>query len=268
MNNRTQQSANSAAASINAMLSILNGTTPMDSIRDTSVMLNPYLFIMRLLQKIAGYDRTVNYITELVVHGLPMLEDSVKISLLKALKNLFSCSLNPTINEELIQNGVVLDLKSIDLLNIMSRCPLDSENKLYKTNGSFFYSDVDGFTIPDQLVMCKDLNAVIWYTKNRASDRVVWYGYQNQDSEHELLTMSSKPSAKDGVITLEYNEMASDVKNSQGNSMLMQVPHNNCLHVFLGNTKGVTSEPEPSSDELYEKMIEFRQLFFKSRFFL
>ncbi len=267
---RDRQSVDSVSGSINAMLSVLDGVTPLDVERTTngiSATLNPFQFVMSLLQRVAGYDRVVTFITELAVNGLPMFEDSLKIALIEALKDLFSCSVNPILSKDIINQGVILDLSSIDLLNIMNRCPLGNENKVFKTNGSFFYFDVDRFTIPDQLERCKDLNAVIWYVKHRADDRTVWYGYEHQDEEHEILTVAnpennipgSLPSAKDGVITLEYSEDMSKLKDCQNQHRVMSPSViNNCLHVFLGNTKGIpTTGEDTSSDDIVSKTEDF-----------
>ena len=205
MGNRSTQNAKSASASINATLSVLNGVTPVsvESVNGFSINMNPFQFVIGLLQPIVGYDRIVNFLTELVVYGLPMLEDAVKISLIEALKGLFSCSVNPIISKSIINEGVVLDLTKIDLLKIMDRCPLDNDNSIQKIKGSFFYSGVEGMDVPDQLEGCSDLNAVIWFVKHRAMDRTVWYGWKTQGDEHELLTIDTKPSEKHGVITME-----------------------------------------------------------------
>ena len=263
-NIRARQSVDAVSATINAILSVLNGVTPVNipTGLSLSLSLNPFKFIMGLLQPIVGYDRIVDFITELLVYGLPVLEESMKIALVESLKDMFSCSVNPTIDERLINTGVVLDLKTIDLLNVMERCPLDTENTQAKVRGSFFYSDVDGFTVPDQLINCSDLNAVIWYVKHRAFDRTVWYGHDTQGNQHETLTLNTMPSKEHGVITMEYSERASTLKDSQGNQMRIQVPHGNCLHVFLGNTKGIpaSGQEEPSSDDLNERTKEFRDL--------
>ena len=269
MSSKARQGVESVSSSINAMLSVLNGVTPLSVERTASgysVTLNPFQFIMSLLQRVAGYDRIVEFLTELSVYGLPVLEDSLKIALVESLKDLFSCSVNPIIGESLINEGVVLDLSTIDLMGIMNRCPLGTDNEIFKTNGSFFYFDVDRFTIPEQLERCKDLNAVIWYVKHRAKDRTVWYGYDYQDAEHERLSTRvgklapTLPSEKDGVITMEYSEKASGLTDSVGNPLSVQVPHGNCLHVFLGNTKGVTNENIPSYDEIADKTGDFKSL--------
>ena len=246
MSSKTRQGVESVSSSINAMLSVLNGVTPL-SVEKTasgySITLNPFQFIVSLLHRVAGYDRVVAFLSEVVVYGLPVLEDSLKIALVESLKDLFSCSVNPIIGATLINEGVVLDLSTIDLMNIMNRCPLGTEGELFKTNGSFFYFDVDRFTIPDQLERCKDLNAVIWYVKHRATDRTVWYGYEHQDEEHERLSARTGklaptlPAEKDGVITMEFSEKASGLTDSVGNPLSVQVPHGNCLHLSWGTRR-------------------------------
>lgn len=267
MSTKSRQSAESVSNSINAMLSVLNGVTPLsveNSVNGFSVTLNPFQFVVSILQRVAGYDRVVEFLTEIVAYGLPMLEDSMKIALINSLKDLFSCSVNPIIGETLINEGVVLDLSTVDLVNILEHCPLGVDNEFFKTNGSFFYFDVDRFSVPDQLERCKDLNAVIWYTKHRAIDRTVWYGYLHQDEEHETLLMQNGvspgtfASEKNGIITMEYSEQYSGLKDSMGNPLKPnQCPASNCLHIFLGNTKGITSQTAPSYDEIAEKNENF-----------
>jgi hypothetical protein len=273
MSVRTRQSIDTVSSSINAMLSILNGVTPLSIAKtndgfsaNLNVTLNPFQFVMSLLERVVGYDRVVEFLTEIATYGLPVLEDGLKIALISSLKDLFSCSVNPVIGEKLINEGVVLDLTTIDLLNVLNRCPLGIENENFKLNGSFFYFDVDRFSIPDQLERCRDLNAVMWYVKHRAADRTVWYGYDYQDEEHETLSLQNGsapgtlPSQKDGVITMEYSEFASGIKDSMGGDMPIQVPHGNCLHVFLGNTKGIAPQNPPSYDDILGKTEDFNNL--------
>ena len=259
---RTRQSALAASSSINAVLSVLNGTTPQNSgvSINASFTTNPFEFVMGVLEPIVGYDKIVSYLSEIIVYGLPALELAAKTALIVSLKDLFSCSVNPIISYDMINNGVVLDLATVDLLGILRHCPIAKENEERKINGQFFYSDVENYTIPDEVVNSKDLNAVIWFTKNRANDRTVWYGSTSQDEEHEELTLTTKPRISDGIITMEYEEAASNLTDSQDNLYRTQVPHGNCLHIFLGNTKGITSSPEPSSEELNARMKNFQDL--------
>ena len=266
MNINTTQIAGSVSNWIDAILAVLGGKIPFDT-NLVPFPENPIEFIMSLLKQVVGYDELVEFLSETVVYGIPLLESAMKISVIESLKDLFSCSINPILSEDIINQGVVLDLTTIDLMNIMNRCPLGSENGKYKLNGSFFYSDVEGFTIPEELEKCKDLNAVIWFVKNKAIDRVVWYGYQNQDTDHEILTRrngaspGTMPSVKDGIITLEYVKKASELTDSMGNSPLhIQVPHDNCLHVFLGNAKGIAHEEVPSYQTIASHTSEFNAL--------
>lgn len=265
MSTKVKQAVDSVTGSINAILSILDGTIPLSSwIMDKIGALNPLQFVLTLLQRVVGYDRVVEFLTETIVIGLPSIEDNVKISLIESLKNLFSCSVNPLINEAILREGIVLDLSSIDLLGTMKQCPLNTIFDDVTFNGTYFYFDVDRFIIPDQLENSTDLNAVIWFAKNRSSDRTVWYGSDKQNEEHENLSIENEtspgtlPSENNGLITLEYSEKSSWLKDSVGNEMSLQVPHGNCLHVFLGNSKGITDEIIPSYDEIVSKTEQFK----------
>lgn len=265
MSTKVKQAVESVSGQINAILSILDGTIPLSTLlMDKIGALNPLQFVLSILQRVVGYDRVVDFLTETIVIGLPSIEDNVKISLIESLKNLFSCSVNPLINETILREGVVLDLSTIDLLGIMKQCPLNTIFEDVTFNGTYFYFDIDRFTIPDQLENSTDLNAVIWYSKNRSSDRTVWYGSDKQNEEHEILSVENEysqgtlPSENNGLITLEYTEKSSWIKDSVGNEMAIQVPHGNCLHVFLGNSKGVTDEIIPSYDEIASKTEQFK----------
>ena len=79
--------------------------------------------------------------------------------------------------------------------------------------------------------------------KNRASFREVWGKKVSLNDapleENNDYWNSKKHKCRKGagVVTLEFNERSQSLKNAEGNGMSVQTPFNNCLHVFIGNTK-------------------------------
>lgn len=263
MGNKTRRNARESLDVINASLTILDKleNENTDGSFSINMSINPFYFVMKLLTQFVSYEDIVKYLSYTIVCLLPAIELSVKLKMIESLKDLFSCSVNPFISRQMILEGVVFDLRSVDLLNILSFCPLDTNTQ--KSIGKMFYSDTEDFNFPDELVNCPDFNAFLWYVKNRAIGRSVWYGTRKQNTEHELLTQESRPRLKDGIITLEYSPRPNGLKDSVGQPMSIQVPHGDCLHVFLGNAKEIINVAPISFDNVNRKIEDFNDTIFQ-----
>lgn len=241
-------------AIINAALTILDRFPEFDE-TNTSLSLgfstNPFTFLMDLFKTTAGYNFFLKKIGFILSFALPAIELTVKGVLLSNLKNLLTCSINPIISRELLLNGIVLDLRTLDVMDILSYSPFDKV-------GKYYYFGCDGFDYTDQLVKAGDFDAFLWYTKNKSQRRQVWYGVNivtsNIDSswadgtEHVILQKeptqvppskgSEKCKKSDGIITIQYYERPNRLKTSIGTgAYYLQTPHNHCLQVFLGNVQ-------------------------------
>lgn len=240
---KAQQKIDEAVGTINSAIAILDNVPELnDSNYTLSLSLNPFNIIMMFLRKVKSYDDIVNFVSKLIVFELPVIETAVKGYMLTHLKLFFSCSMNPIITHDLIQNGVVFDLKTVDLMNILHYCPLDLQNNTNNSYGRYFYFGCDDMQIPDDLKYSVDFNSFLWYTVNRRrGEREVWYGYKRnpkyeEDGVKVHRSLPEKQTKKNGVITLEYNGRSSNLSNAEGNGMNIQTPFNNCIHVFIGNT--------------------------------
>lgn len=257
-----------ALAIINAALTILDRFPEFDETNTSlsfSTSTNPFPFLMDLFKSTAGYNIFLKIISAFIATALPALEISVKGVLLSNIKNLLTCSLNPFITKELLLNGIVFDLRTLDLINMLSYCPLE---KL----GQYYYFGCDGFTYTDELVKAGDFNAFLWHTKNKSLRRQVWYGvniiqsnldsmvYEDEEGNSTICQKEPKgdPPSKgeigddgklkkckksDGIITIQYCERPSSLRNSEGTGVsYLQTPHNHCLQVFLGNVQDTNAE--------------------------
>lgn len=250
---------------INAALTILEKFPEFDETStfavSSSASVNPFDFLIDLFKSTAGYDKFLKIISSFIALGLPALELSIKGVLLTNLKNLISCSLNPIISKELILNGITFDLRTIDIMNMLSYSPFDKK-------GKYQYFGCEGFDCTSQLVRAGDFNAFLWYVKNQSLRRNVWYGvniiksnvdslmYTDDEGNSVVVQKTPKdnnlPTRHDvddkgnpkkckksqGIITLQYRERPSSLRNADGSGKsYLQTPHNHCLQVFLGNTQ-------------------------------
>ena len=226
-----KQVKDDALAVINAALTIIDRFPNLESTNtwlslDTST--NPFTFLMDAFKNTAGYDTLIRILSNFIVYELEAVEVAVKGILLSNVKNLISCSINPFIPDDLLREGIVFDLRQLDITDLLQTCPLDPKV------GRYFYFGCDEMEKPDDTRKSEDFNALLWYMKNRANKREVWKN--KRDPETGGGRPVGKDEKSDGIITLEYNERATGITDAEGNGMTIQTPFNNSLHVFIGNT--------------------------------
>ena len=254
-----QQKKSEALATIDAALSILN---KFPQIEQTNTQLsfntssNPFPFLLEALKNTAGYNILIRITSNFLVTALPIMEITIKGVLLANIKNLLSCSINPFISDEVLRDGIVFDLEQIDLTDTLKYCPtsnvgqyyyFDNKNSVEYDDGTSSSPGMDEnggiFKTPDELKSSKDFNCLLWFMKNRASFREVWGKKVSLNDapleENNDYWNSKKGKCRKGagIVTLEFNERSQSLKNAEGNGMSVQTPFNNCLHVFIGNTK-------------------------------
>ena len=233
-----KQVKDDALAVINGALTIidkfpnLNSTNTLLSL-DTST--NPFTFLMDAFKNTAGYDTLIRILSNFIVYELDAVELAVKGILMSNVKNLISCSINPYIPDDLLREGIVFDLRQLDITDLLQTCPTDPKI------GQYFYFGCEEMTKPDDTRLSEDFNAVLWYMKNRATKREVWKNERVNEENGERPPLGTKDKKKDGIITLEYNERAMGIKDALGNGMSIQTPFNNSIHVFIGNTDFINS---------------------------
>lgn len=166
-----KQIANEVLGTINGALAILDKIPKLeesDGNFEFGMTLSPFTLILEVLKNTKGYDYILEWIGGFLVFVLPEVEVALKTLLMLNLKGLITCSLNPIIPNDLLVNGIVFDLKEIDLFNMLSYCPLD------KGKGDNYYFGVKAAKVPDDLRRCQDFNAFLWYMVNRSNCREIW----------------------------------------------------------------------------------------------
>ena len=233
-----KQIKNEALAIIDAALAILNkfpdlGEANTELSFDTST--NPFTFLMDLFKTTAGYNKLISILAKFISYELPIVEAAVKGVLIAKLKDIISCSVNPFFTQEILKNGIVLNVEEIDIADVLKYSPFDEEV------GKYFYFGTEEAKMPDDLTRCDDMDALIWFMINKANRRYVWKPKKNrkdkefrddypQDDETKL-------KKEDGIITFEYYERAQNLRDAYGGDYKLQTPYNNCLHVFIGDVR-------------------------------
>lgn len=175
-------------ATVDAALSILNRFPDLE---DGNVNLsfgtstNPFPFLMDLFKSTAGYNVLMKIISNFIATSLPAVEIAVKTLLITKLKDIISCSVNPFLTDDILKNGIIFNISEIDLIDTFRYSPFDKKIGQYYYFGVFvkekYYDEQNGQIkersvpiMPDDLIKCDDMNALLWYMINRANKRYVW----------------------------------------------------------------------------------------------
>lgn len=220
-----RETINKSLSSIDAALTIVKNFPSLKS-ANGDVDISVSGFLMECFKKTVGYNVLLNILAKYIAYVLPEVEIVIKGAILAQLKNYLSCSLNPLITDEILRDGVTLDMRNVDMTGIFGTSPLDNNV------GKYFYFGCDDFKYPDQVINSVDMDCLLWYMKNRAKykERYAWGKTPiTKPSENK------KQTKKDGVCTFEYSERAGQVSDAYGQTMDQQTAFNNCLHLFIGN---------------------------------
>lgn len=243
-------------ATIDAALSILNRFPDLE---DSNVNLsfgtstNPFTLLMDLFKSTAGYNELIRIIAVFISKSLPAVEIAVKTLLITKLKDIISCSVNPFLTDDILRNGVIFNISEIDLIDTFRYSPFDKKIGQFYYFGVFneeeYYDEQTGTfkkrnipIIPDDLVKCDDMNALLWYMINRANKRYVWKPtkYRHDDefrTDYPFVDTGQKLKKEDGIVTFEFREKSVNLVDAYGNAYMQQTPYNNILHVFIGDVR-------------------------------
>ena len=180
-------------------------------------------FSKEILEHLVGTDVLIDIVSEFLTYELPAVEIALKSALLANMNNLgTNCTIDPFIYEKAIKEGVVFDLKQIDLIDKLSISPLDrkigqyyyfgiegcesaydvlqsaidpnnqSEKALKKIKEQGNEEPKEGTSYINRMLTDsvghyfgyrkRDFDCLLWYMKNKAAYREVW-GKRTSESE-------------------------------------------------------------------------------------
>lgn len=221
---KLQDKLTSSLNQIDGAMAGLDGYPSLeDAVLDkVSGQLNKYLgkifptqldFSIQILEHLVGTDVLIDIISNFLTLALPEVEIAIKAALLANMNNLGSeCTIDPFIYEKAIKEGIIFDLKQIDLVDKLRISPLD------KKLGQYYYFGIedcesaydvlqsaispstdasnDGTKQTTSYVKSgfnnsvghyfggrkRDFDCLLWYMKNKAAYREVW-GKRTTESE-------------------------------------------------------------------------------------
>lgn len=97
---------------------------------------NSLNFLVDLCKALIGFEALKETLVDVLTHNLDNIEEDVKKALKKALKQLVSCGINPTLPQSFIDDGIDLELRRIDLLDLFKVNPTSEA-------GQLLYNDVN-----------------------------------------------------------------------------------------------------------------------------
>lgn len=94
-------------------------------------------FLTDLIKSLIGYDALVKSVVDILTHSLGDIEIEIKKALKSELKGIVSCGVNPSLPAFIKSsgNGIVIELKKIDFLDLLKVDPKS-------TSGKLLYNDV------------------------------------------------------------------------------------------------------------------------------
>ena len=255
-----------AIGKINAAISILEKFPKLDNIDVNLVDIfpdkykkyldylnDPISFLVELFKSTAGYNVLIRIIANFIAKFLPAVEIAVKTLLITKLKDIISCSVNPFLTDDILKNGITFNISEIDLIDTFRYSPFDKKIGQFYYFGVFekekYYDEQNGQIkersvpiMPDDLIKCDDMNALLWYMINRANKRYVWKPtkYRHDDefrADYPHVDEGQKLKKEDGIVTFEFHEKSTNLVDAYGNDYLQQTPYNNVLHVFIGDVR-------------------------------
>lgn len=107
-----------------------------NSLPSISQATNSLDFLVDLSKALIGFESLKETLVDVLTHNLDNIEDDVKKALKTALKQLVSCGINPSLPDSFINDGIDLELRKVDLLEVFKVNPTTDAGKL-------LYNDVN-----------------------------------------------------------------------------------------------------------------------------
>jgi len=207
----------------------------LNSLESISQKTNSLDFLIDLHKALIGFESLKESLVEVLTYNLEEIELEIKKALKKSLKSMVSCSINPSIPQDFIDNGITLELNKIDLLDIFKVDPLSSAGKL-------FYDD------RESLLNSTDFNTYLYNTIQDNGGTNAWglqttnneilqirFDENGSDANSPNNTINVKPS--DYYSNTAYNRKLPDLNNDYIDSIKLFNPQkliNNIIESIFG----------------------------------
>tara|TARA_R110000796_G_scaffold59710_4_gene137854 strand:+ start:1826 stop:3268 length:1443 start_codon:yes stop_codon:yes gene_type:complete len=107
-----------------------------NSLPSISQSTNSLNFLVDLAKALIGFESLKETLVDVLTHNLDDIEVEIKKALKIALKELVSCGIDPSLPDSFVNDGIDLELRKIDLLDMFKVNPISDAGKL-------LYNDVN-----------------------------------------------------------------------------------------------------------------------------
>ena len=161
---------------------------------------NSSQFLIDLIKTLDGAGAIKDIVIDTIVYRLPDIETAIKDGLKKQLKEMVSCSVNPTIPEWFKNGGTGVEMKisDIDFYDMMKVAPTTTE-------GNVIYTD-----IPPQ-TNSKDFNTYLYYTVQDQGNPNLW-GSNTSNSNIIETEFSTTGAINNNILKFTTSAEYSDKK--------------------------------------------------------
>lgn len=139
-------------AFIDAILAMTEKVPESPSI-GVEIPINPFSFLTSIILKITTKDKLIDWLANMLVVGLPVIELGVKSALLSNLKATIDCNNDPRIPDwirrdfdddgtasKASEKGMFVDVRAIDFKNMFKTSPLSDDGKNFYFGTNTFYT--------------------------------------------------------------------------------------------------------------------------------
>lgn len=159
--------------------------------------------IMEIFKQLGGYEDMIKSIETILSTKLESIEETIKSSIKIALKQIISCGIEPTIDENLISTGVTFEISKIDPISTLLIDPTSE-------NGSYAYFDnLSG-------VDSKDFNVFLYTVIKKSINNQYYSG-----ATWNKLSMEDGENIKIPLFKATYKEY--DISTSQSNLLTIKI---------------------------------------------
>jgi hypothetical protein len=164
-------------------------------------------FITNLALTITSFEELKKELTDLIANKLPETESAIKNELKKQLKEIVSCSVDPSLPKWLITDGINLNVNKIDFYHMFKSSP-------ESLGGKMVYNDISGG------LNSTDMNTFLFNVieKNKSSqpNSSISFPWGSSTVNKQLLDVKFNPTIAPSVIKI-FGEYTTNIFNFKVN---------------------------------------------------
>ena len=229
-----------------------------NSIESISQKANSLDFLIELSKVLNGVESLKETLIDALTHNLTDIELDIKQALKLVLKGLVSCSINPSLPQSFIDDGITLELSRIDLLNMFKVDPTTKSGKLLYNDVTSGSNSTDFNTFLYNVV--QDNGGYSYWGNQTTNNDILGINFSQESTSVTLPnnTINIKPSSfySNKSLTDINNDYIDSLKLFESNKLI-----NNIIESVFGsisldiNKDKVTIQNEIKIQEIIDRII-------------